>query len=208
MEVVNHANPILLGMVLGQTQVKFLVQKRSTKETMPIVKMIGYMPQIGRILHMKMGKFLTWWRHALNSRNMNMELISLYELESPLDKAMEPFRRRGKGQCSLLFSFQYPEIFNFFLTPNCWSDPIAVEILKANDQKDITAGSFNSALTSHILNDLESLTDACRIYIFEGEVFFPMIPLTVSKEAITGEARFSPAIANSAMVALKKKSKK
>lgn len=80
-------------------------------------------------------------------------------------------------------------------------DPIAVEILKAKIKKEREAGKL-ILITSHIMSDLEELTNQA-VYIFEGEVYFN--DTIESLKEITGEDKFSPAIAKLMQWTLKKK---
>ena len=88
--------------------------------------------------------------------------------------------------------------------PTAGLDPIAVEVLKAKIKKEREEGKL-ILITSHILSDLEELTNRA-IYIYEGEVFFSD---TIEElKEITGESKFSPAIAKLMEWTLKKKSSK
>ena len=78
------------------------------------------------------------------------------------------------------------------------------KILKSKIKKERKAGKL-ILITSHILSDLEELTNRA-IYIYEGEVFFSD---TIEElKEITGESKFSPAIAKLMEWTLKKKTSK
>jgi Cu-processing system ATP-binding protein len=194
----------ILGMVLPDSG-EILVKSESIKGNDAYRKMIGYMPQIGRYpANMKIGQLFDMMKDMRPEiKKYDMELISAYELESLKDKAMGTLSggTRQKVSAALAFLFN-PEIL-ILDEPTAGLDPIAVEILKAKIKKEITAGKL-ILITSHILNDLEELTDHA-IYIFEGEVFFD--DTIDSLKEMTGEARFSPAIAKLMQWSLKKKSK-
>ena len=96
-----------------------------------------------------------------------------------------------------------PEIM-LYDEPTAGLDPIAVEVLKSKIKKERKNGKL-ILITSHILSDLEELTNRA-IYIFEGEVFFSD---TIEElKELTGESRFSPAIAKLMEWTLKKKTTK
>jgi len=132
------------------------------------------------------------------------ELVEAFGLEQMKDKALGTLSggTRQKVSAALAFLF-HPDIL-ILDEPTAGLDPIAVEVFKAKIKKVRDEGKL-VLITSHIMSDLEELTNRA-IYIFEGEVFFSD---TIEElKEITGESKFSPAIAKLMEWILKKKSSK
>ncbi|TDQ16563.1 Cu-processing system ATP-binding protein [Algoriphagus boseongensis] len=192
----------ILGMVLPDSG-EILVDGQSIQGHTAYRQQIGYMPQIGRYpSNMKIGQLFSMMKDMRPEvKEYDLDLVNQFELEMIKDKAMGTLSggTRQKVSAALAFLFQ-PKVL-ILDEPTAGLDPIAVEILKAKIQKERKEGKL-ILITSHILNDLEELTDQA-IYLFEGEVFFN--DSIESLKEITGEGRFSPAIAKLMQWTLKKK---
>lgn len=193
----------ILGMVLPD-QGDILVDGNSIKGRNDYRHLIGYMPQIGRYpQNMKIGQLFAMMKDMRPEiKEYDLDLVEAFELEKIKDKAMGTLSggTRQKVSAALAFLFN-PEIL-ILDEPTAGLDPIAVEILKSKIRKEREAGKL-ILITSHILSDLEELTNHA-IYIFEGEVFFN--DSIESLKDITSEEKFSPAIAKLMQWTLKKKS--
>lgn len=193
----------ILGMVLPD-QGDILVDGNSIKGRNDYRHLIGYMPQIGRYpQNMKIGQLFAMMKDMRPEiKEYDLDLVEAFELEKIKDKAMGTLSggTRQKVSAALAFLFN-PEIL-ILDEPTAGLDPIAVEILKSKIKKEREAGKL-ILITSHILSDLEELTNHA-IYIFEGEVFFN--DSIESLKDITSEEKFSPAIAKLMQWTLKKKS--
>lgn len=193
----------ILGMVLPDSG-EILVKGRSIKGSEDYRKNIGYMPQIGRYpQNMKIGQLFSMMKDMRPEiKNYDLDLVGAFELDKIKDKSMGTLSggTRQKVSAALAFLFN-PEIL-ILDEPTAGLDPIAVEILKSKIRKEREADKL-ILITSHILNDLDELTNHA-IYIFEGEVFFN--DSIESLKEITAEDKFSPAIAKLMQWTLKKKS--
>jgi len=194
----------ILGMVLPDSG-EILVKGQSVKGNNSYRELIGYMPQIGRYpANMNIGQLFDMMKDMRPKiQEYDLDLVTDFELESLKDKPLGTLSggTRQKVSAALAFLFN-PEIL-ILDEPTAGLDPIAVEILKAKIKKEIAAGKL-ILITSHILNDLEELTNHA-VYIFEGEVFFD--DTIQSLKEMTGEERFSPAIAKLMQWSLKKNPK-
>jgi len=194
----------ILGMVLPDSG-EILVKGQSIKGNNAYRELIGYMPQIGRYpANMRIGQLFDMMKDMRPKiREYDLDLVTDFELESLKDKPLGTLSggTRQKVSAALAFLFN-PEIL-ILDEPTAGLDPIAVEILKAKIKKEIAAGKL-ILITSHILNDLEELTNHA-VYIFEGEVFFD--DTIQSLKEMTDEERFSPAIAKLMQWSLKKNPK-
>lgn len=192
----------ILGMVLPDSG-EILVKGQSIKGKDDYRKTIGYMPQIGRYpQNMKIGQLFSMMKDMRPEiREYDLDLVEAFELDKIRDKSMGTLSggTRQKVSAALAFLFN-PEIL-ILDEPTAGLDPIAVEILKSKIRKARDADKL-VLITSHILSDLEELTNHA-VYIFEGEVFFND-SITSLKE-ITSEDKFSPAIAKLMQWILKKK---
>ncbi len=191
----------ILGMVLPDSG-EIQVNGASIKGNNAYREVIGYMPQIGRYpQNMTIGQLLDMMKDMRPMiKAYDLDLIKEFELEKMKGKAMGTLSggTRQKVSAALAFLFN-PEIL-ILDEPTAGLDPIAVEILKAKIQKERSKGKL-ILITSHILNDLEELTNQA-VYLFEGEVFFN--DSIESLKEITGEEKFSPAIAKLMQWTLKK----
>ena len=195
----------ILGMVIPDSG-EIMVGSNSIKGDVSYRKQIGYMPQIGHYpANMKIGQLFSMMKDMRPEiKTYDLELVEAFGLEQMRDKSLGTLSggTRQKVSAALAFLFN-PEVL-ILDEPTAGLDPIAVEILKAKIKKEREEGKL-ILITSHILSDLEELTNRA-IYIYEGEVFFSN---TIEElKEITGESKFSPAIAKLMQWTLKKKSSK
>jgi len=192
----------ILGMVLPDSG-EILVKGQSIKGSESYRSIIGYMPQIGRYpQNMKVGQLFSMMKDMRPEiKNYDLDLVEAFELEKIKDKSMGTLSGGTVQKVSAALAFLFnPEIL-ILDEPTAGLDPIAVEILKSKIKRERKAGKL-ILVTSHILSDLEELTNHA-IYIFEGKVFFN--DSIESLKELTSEEKFSPAIAKLMQWTLKKK---
>jgi len=193
----------ILGMVLPDAG-DILVKGVSVKGSDDYRKHIGYMPQIGRYpQNMKVGQLFAMMKDMRPEIKMyDLDLVAEFELDKIKDKSMGNLSGGTTQKVSAALSFLFnPEVL-VLDEPTAGLDPIAAEILKSKIRKEREAGKL-ILITSHILSDLEELTNQA-IYIFEGEVFFN--DSIESLKEMTSEEKFSSAIAKLMQWTLNKKS--
>jgi Cu-processing system ATP-binding protein len=193
---------IILGMVIPNSG-DILVKGKSIKGSFAYRADIGYMPQIGRYPdNMKIGQLFSMMHDMRPEiKEYDMALANEFGLMDMMDKPMHTLSggTRQKVSASLAFMFR-PDIL-ILDEPTAGLDPIAVEILKNKIIQEREKGKL-ILITSHILSELDELTNHA-IYIHEGKIFFN--DTTESLKEITGEFKFTTAIARLMEWSLKKK---
>ncbi|MHA7130167.1 ABC transporter ATP-binding protein [Algoriphagus namhaensis] len=169
-------------------------------------KQIGYMPQIGRYpANMKIGQLFDMMKDLRpETNNYDLDLFQSFELHDMKNKSLGTLSGGTRQKVSAALAFLFDPDILILDEPTAGLDPIAAEVLKAKIQMERKKGKL-ILITSHILSDLEELTNHA-IYIFDGQVFFSD-SIEELKE-ITGESKFSPAIAKLMQWTLKKKQTK
>jgi Cu-processing system ATP-binding protein len=193
---------IILGMVIPNSG-DILVKGKSIKGNFAYRADIGYMPQIGKYPdNIKIGQLFSMMQDMRPEiKEYDMALAKEFGLMDMLDKPMRTLSggTRQKVSASLAFMFG-PDIL-ILDEPTAGLDPIAVEILKNKIIQEREKGKL-ILITSHILSELDELTNHA-IYIHEGKIFFN--DSTESLKEITGESKFTTAIARLMEWSLKKK---
>ncbi|MAN86110.1 MAG: copper ABC transporter ATP-binding protein [Algoriphagus sp.] len=195
----------ILGMVIPDSG-DITVGSQSIKGDVSYRKQIGYMPQIGHYpANIKIGQLFSMMKDMRPEiKNYDLELVEAFGLEEMKNKAMGTLSGGTRQKVSAALAFLFHPSILILDEPTAGLDPIAVELLKTKIKKERARGKL-ILIISHILSDLEELTNRA-IYIYEGEVFFSN---TIEElKEITGECKFSPAIAKLMEWTLKKKSKK
>lgn len=155
---------------------------------------IGYMPQIGRypdnITVMQLFEMIKEIRKGTFVK-LDEELLHSFEIFKFENKTMSSLSGGMRQKVSACLAFMFdPEIL-ILDEPTAGLDPISAEILKEKLKKELTKGKL-ILITSHILNDLEDLTNEI-IYLNEGKiVFFKKVEELKSE---TGTVNLSKAIA-------------
>ncbi len=193
---------IILGMVLPDKG-DIVIEGKNIKNNYLYRSSIGYMPQIGKYPeNMKIRQLFQMMQDMRPEiPSYDTELISAFGLDQMMDKPMHTLSggTRQKVSAALAFMFHAPILI--LDEPTAGLDPMAVETLKSKIKKERDAGKL-VLITSHILSELDELTDQA-IYIFGGEIFFND-SVEVLKET-TGEEKFTTAIARLMEWSLKKK---
>jgi Cu-processing system ATP-binding protein len=185
---------LILGMCIPDKG-EILVDGATIKGQYQYRTQIGYMPQIGRYPgNIRIGQLLRMMkdiRSQVGSANYDEELIQGFGLDKMLDKPMHTLSGGTRQKVSAALAFMFQPSVLILDEPTAGLDPIAVEVLKRKIQKERDKGKL-IIITSHILSDLDELTDHA-IYIHEGKVFFNDT-ITELKDR-TQEDKFSTAIA-------------
>lgn len=162
----------LLGLVVPSTG-EIHINGINTKGTWMHRSNIGYMPQIGRypdnITVMQLFEMIKEIRKGTYSK-LDEELFHSFDIIKFENKTMRSLSggMRQKVSACLAFLFD-PEIL-ILDEPTAGLDPISSEILKEKVKKELNKGKL-VLITSHILSDLEELTDEI-IYLNEGKIVF------------------------------------
>lgn len=196
---------IILGMVIPNSG-DVLVQGKSIKGSYAYRSNIGYMPQIGRYPdNIKIGQLFSMMQDMRPEiKEYDMELVEAFGLHNMLEKPMHTLSGGTRQKVSAALAFMFRADILILDEPTAGLDPIAVEVLKNKIKMERDSGKL-ILITSHILSELEELTNHA-IYIFEGDVFFN--DTVQSLKDITGENKFSTAIARLMEWSLKKNSPK
>ena len=193
---------ILLGMVIPNSG-DIQVLGKSILNSFAYRSDIGYMPQIGRYPeNIRMGQLIRMMQDMRpDCQELDLELLEAFGLNTMLDKAMHTLSGGTRQKVSAALAFMFGARILILDEPTAGLDPMAVEILKNKIIKERANGKL-ILITSHILSELDELTDQV-IYIHNGQVFFN--DTIDSLKDITGTSRFSSAIAKLMEWSLKKK---
>lgn len=196
---------IILGMVIPNKG-DVIVQGESIKNNFKYRSNIGYMPQIGRYPdNMKIGQLFRMMQDMRPEiKEYDIELLESFGLNQMMDKPMHTLSGGTRQKVSAALAFMFNADILILDEPTAGLDPMAVETLKNKIKKERDSGKL-ILITSHILSELDELTDQA-IYIFEGDIFFND-SVAMLKET-TGEERFTTAIARLMEWSLKKKQTK
>ena len=196
---------IILGMVIPNSGEVF-IQGNSIKGNFAYRSNLGYMPQIGRYPdNIKIGQLFSMMQDIRpDVSNYDLELIEEFGLDKMLDKPMHTLSGGTRQKVSAALAFMFKADILILDEPTAGLDPMAAETLKNKIIRERQAGK-TILITSHILSELEELTEHA-IYINEGEIFFN--DTISSLKEITGEDKFSTAIAKLMEWSLKKNTKK
>ncbi|MBK9636366.1 MAG: ABC transporter ATP-binding protein [Bacteroidetes bacterium] len=134
---------------------------------------IGYMPQIGRypdnITVMQLFEMIKEVRKDTYTK-LDEELLHSFDIFKFENKTMRSLSGGMRQKVSACLAFMFdPEIL-ILDEPTAGLDPISSEILKEKLKKELNKGKL-VLITSHILSDLEELTDKI-IYLNEGKIVF------------------------------------
>ena len=162
----------LLGLVIPSNG-EIKIDGISTKGTWLHRSKIGYMPQIGRypdnITVMQLFEMIKEIRKGTFEK-LDEELLHSFDIFKFENKTMRSLSGGMRQKVSACLAFMFdPEIL-ILDEPTAGLDPISSEILKEKVRKELNKGKL-VLITSHILSDLEELTDKI-IYLNEGKIVF------------------------------------
>ncbi|MBK9318085.1 MAG: ABC transporter ATP-binding protein [Bacteroidetes bacterium] len=155
---------------------------------------IGYMPQIGRypdnITVMQLLQMIKEIRKGTYDV-LDEELLESFHVKSFGNKTMRTLSGGTRQKVSACLAFMFdPEIL-ILDEPTAGLDPVSAEILKEKVKTEQRKGKL-VLITSHILSDLEDLTNEVA-FINEGRLIFFKQVEAIKKE--TGSGNLSKAIA-------------
>lgn len=183
---------VILGMVVSDSG-EIVVDGQSVRGDVSYRRHIGYMPQIGHYpANMTIGQLFSMMKDLRPEiKTYDLDLVEDFGLEAMKDKALGTLSGGTRQKVSAALAFLFDPKILILDEPTAGLDPISVELLKRKIKKENQAGKL-ILITSHILSDLEELTSRA-IYIYEGSVYFSD---TIEElKELTGESKFSPAIA-------------
>ncbi len=161
---------VLLGMVMPDAGTVTL-NRASVHQTASYRSLIGYMPQISRFpSNLKIHQLFRMMKEIRTSESIqDTDLYEQYDLDSIKEKALSSLSggTRQKVAAALAFYFNPPILI--LDEPTAGLDPLSSEVLKDKIKLENSRGKL-VIVTSHILSDLEELTERV-VYLQDGKVF-------------------------------------
>ncbi len=155
---------------------------------------IGYMPQIGCYPdNIKIGQLLDMMKNlrAGSREGLDEELVYAFGLDRLLHKEMHSLSGGTRQKVSAALAFMFRPVVYILDEPTAGLDPLAVEVLKDKIGRERSAGKL-FVITSHILSELEELTDHA-VYINDSRIVYNQSIAALKEE--TQEQKFGAAIA-------------
>lgn len=165
---------VLLGMVIPQSG-ELIFDGSSVLNEFKYRNQIGYMPQISNYPpNLKISQLFAMMTDIRQAQGWNgetdRELIDLFDLDTISNKALGTLSGGTKQKVSAALALLFnPEVL-ILDEPTAGLDPLASEILKTKILKEKAEGKL-IIITSHIMADLEELTDYV-LYMQDGKVQF------------------------------------
>lgn len=163
----------LLKIILGhvrQTNGTVKVNGSDTSKGFNYRKNIGYMPQINQYPpNMTVGHLFEMIKSLREDSATDTELFDRYELNRIWKKRMGTLSGGMTQQVSAAMAFLFDPDILILDEPTAALDPESNEILKEKVKK--STGNKLFINTSHILNDLDDMTNKV-VYLMHGEVIF------------------------------------
>jgi len=159
----------LLGLVVP-SKGEISIDSQSINKEWKYRDKIGYMPQIGRYPdNMKIGQLFDMMKNIRADVNKtDDELIEAFQLYKLFDKRMHSLSGGTRQKVSACLAFLFHPPILILDEPTAGLDPLAAEILKEKTLHEKRMGKL-LIITSHILSDLEELTNE-MIYLKDGIV--------------------------------------
>lgn len=153
---------MLLGMVLPDKG-KVYFDGKSISESHQYRGRIGYMPQISNYPpNLKVSQLISMMTDIRESAGwtgkLDNELIDAFEIDSFSNKTMGTLSGGTRQKVGAALAFRFNPDVLILDEPTAGLDPAACEILKDKIQNERQKGKL-LILTSHILSDLDELTD-------------------------------------------------
>lgn len=165
---------ILLGMVIPDSG-DFSVDSEWVKNEFSYRSKIGYMPQISNYPpNLKVNQLFEMMKDIRVSgssvKELDNDLIESFGINEIGDKALGVLSGGTKQKVSAALAFLFNPKILVLDEPTAGLDPIASQMLKSKIQKERNRGKL-VIITSHIMSDLEELTDHI-LYIQDGNIQF------------------------------------
>ena len=155
---------------------------------------IGYMPQIGRFPdHLRVGQIFDMMREIRRGTHTRTDedLLAEFDIAGIAHKQARTLSGGTRQKVSACLAFLFDPDILVLDEPTAGLDPVAAQILKEKVRCERGKGKL-VLVTSHILGDLEEITDEV-LYLLEGRVLFHRSMEDLAAEH--GESRLGPLIA-------------
>ncbi|SOE22514.1 Cu-processing system ATP-binding protein [Spirosomataceae bacterium TFI 002] len=165
---------ILLGMVIPDAG-ELEVNGKSVKREFAYRGDIGYMPQISNYPpNLRVNQLFEMMKDIRKAQGwhgeLDEELIENFEINEISNKALGTLSGGTKQKVSAALALLFDPKILVLDEPTAGLDPLAAELLKAKILKERNQGKL-VIITSHIMADLEELTDHI-LYMQDGRVQF------------------------------------
>lgn len=132
---------------------------------------IDYLPQIANFPNnLKVKELITMIKDLRGNTTVDEELISLFKLESFLDKKLGNLSGGTKQKVNLVLTFMFDSPLVILDEPTSGLDPISMIRLKTLIQAEKAKGK-TILITSHIMSFVEEVADEI-VFILEGKIYF------------------------------------
>ena len=160
---------ILLGMVLPD-EGSLLMNDEDVSKTSDYRSQIGYMPQISKFpSNLRISQLFDMMKEIRQPNDQyDLNLYEAFELEAIQDKYLSSLSGGTKQKVAAALAFYFNPPVLVLDEPTAGLDPLACEILKNKIRLENTKGKL-LLITSHILSDLEELTERL-VYLQDGRV--------------------------------------
>lgn len=154
--------------------------------------LIGYMPQKAQFPeNLKPKELLNWVQDLRGEQSPDLEsLIDYFELTPHLNKPLRVLSGGTRQKVSAVITFLFDPPVLIFDEPTAGLDPRASSRLKDRILKEKARGK-TIILTSHVMSELEELTDEV-LFLLEGKIMFKGSLADIRKQ--TGEEKLERAI--------------
>jgi Cu-processing system ATP-binding protein len=160
----------ILGMVLNQ-QGEIEVHGKNIKNDWNYRRDIGYLPQMAHFPeNLKVRELIRMVKDIRNQPASDLELISLFGLETYLDKPLRYLSGGTRQKVNILVAFMFDCHYLVLDEPTVGLDPLALIRFKDLLLKKKEMGRA-ILLTTHMVNLVEELADEV-IFILEGKIYF------------------------------------
>lgn len=163
----------ILGLVIPDSG-RILVNGQDTVQGFAYREVIGYMPQISRFPeHMSVAQLFVMVKKIRPNHPQDTydeELYQAFEIDKIHRKSLGSLSGGMRQQVSAALAFLFNPDIVFLDEPTAALDPVSNELLKNKINKCIRENKL-LLITSHILNDLDEITNQV-IYLMDGEVLF------------------------------------
>ena len=160
----------LLGMVIPNKG-DISVLGTNVKNGSAYRQKIDYLPQIANFPNnLKVKELITMIKDLRGNTTVDEELISLFKLESFLDKKLGNLSGGTKQKVNLVLTFMFDSPLVILDEPTSGLDPISMIRLKSLIQAEKAKGK-TILITSHIMSFVEEVADEI-VFILEGKIYF------------------------------------
>jgi Cu-processing system ATP-binding protein len=160
----------LLGMVIP-SKGKISVLGTNVKSGSAYRQKIDYLPQIANFPNnLKVKELIAMIKDLRGNTTVDEDLISLFKLESFLDKKLGNLSGGTKQKVNLVLTFMFDSPLIILDEPTSGLDPISMIRLKTLIQTEKAKGK-TILITSHIMSFVEEVADEI-VFLLEGKIYF------------------------------------